>query len=351
MSSYRAGLEYSHNHSSVERSGQVRSTDWTRRGGEDVRDGPLVAVVIVHWGSREMTMECIESVCASDYRSLKTVVVDNCPEQRLWQQPLQVNAAIEYIPVATNTGYCGGNNLGIRRAQELRAKYVFLLNNDTIIDKSLIHNCVSYLEEQPAVAVISPKVFFHQEPQLIYVAGGELNINTAEISFIGCNERDVGQYEREREITLAHGCALFARSSVFERVGLFDETLFCYGEDVDLSRRINVEGMKMIYYPKARLWHKCSSLEVVSKGILPTTLATYYMWRNNLYNLRRYIVERRARGYFVFAFRFVWRFASFALKHRRLDLCRAMVLGLVDAVAGRMGKREHSLFEMPVVRE
>jgi GT2 family glycosyltransferase len=315
-----------------------------------VCDGPLVAVVILHWGSPEMTMECIESVCASEYRSLKTVVVDNCPERPLWQKVFAIDDAIVYMPVATNTGYCGGNNLGIRRAQELRAKYVFLLNNDTIIDKSLIQNCVSYLEEQPAVAVISPKILFHQPPQHIYVAGGEMDISTGEKSFTGWNERDVGQYERERDITWATGCALFARASVFERVGLFDETLFCYGEDNDMSRRINVAGMRMIYYPKARVWHKCSSLELGSKGILPTTLATYYIWRNKLYNLRRYMVEKRARGYCVFALRFVWRLASYALKHRRLDLCRAMVLGLVDAFAGRMGKREYSLFEVPVVR-
>lgn len=296
-------------------------------------------------------MECIGSVCASKYRSLKTIVVDNCPERRLCPQPLQIDASIEYISATTNTGYCGGNNLGIRRAQELRAKYVFLLNNDTIIDKSLIHNCVSYLEEQPAVAVISPKVFFHQMPQHINVAGGELDISTGDISFIGWNERDVGQYERERDITWATGCALFARTSVFEQVGLFDERLFCYGEDVDLSRRIGLAGLRMIYYPKAVVWHKCSSLEVESKGILPTPLATYYIWRNHLYNLRGYIVERRVKGYCVFAFRFVWRFASFTLKYRRLDLCRAMVLGLVDAVTGRMGKREYSLFNVPVVRE
>ena len=315
-----------------------------------MRDGPLVAVVIVHWGSPEMTMECIGSVCASDYRSLKTIVVDNCPERRLWQQRLQDNAAIEYIPVETNTGYCGGNNLGHQTGTKLRAKYLFLLNNDTIIDKSLIHNCVSYLEDQPSVAVISPKVFFHHGPQHIYVAGGELDVNTGEISYVGFNESDVGQYERERDITWAQGCAVFVRANVFERVGLFDETLFCYGEDVDLSRRIIMAGMRMIYYPKARMWHKCSSLEVESRGNLPTPLAAYYIWRNNLYNLRRYIVERRTKGYCVFAFRFIWRFAAFALKHRRFDLCIAMVLGLVDAVAGRMGKREYSLFEVPIVR-
>jgi hypothetical protein len=297
-----------------------------------------------------MTMGCIESVRASDYENLETIVVDNCPEQRLWQQPSEISGAIEYMPVATNTGYCGGNNLGIRRAQELGAEYVLLLNNDTIIDKSLIQNCVSCMEDQPAVALISPKVFFHEEPQHIYVAGGGLDANTGEIKFFGWNEKDVGQYEQMREITFAHGSALFARANVFEQVGLFDERLFCYGEDTDLSRRIILAGLRMIYYPEARVWHKCSSLDGGRTGILASPLATYYIWRNKLFNFRRYIVEGRARGYCVFAFRFVWRFASYVLKYRRLDLCKAMVLGLVDAARGRMGKREYPLFKVPVVR-
>lgn len=307
-------------------------------------DGPLVVVVIVHWGSREVTMECIDSVCASDYPRVKTVVVDNGPERGLWQQPSQDNTAIDFIAAATNTGYCGGNNLGIKQARKLRAKYVFLLNNDTIIDKSLIHNCVGYLEKRPAVAVISPKIYFHHRPQHIYAAGGELDLYTEEISFVGWNERDEGQYERAREITWASGCALFAHTDVFERVGLFDERLFCYGEDNALSRRINMAGIKMIYFPKAMLWHKCSSLEIAGEGTLPTTIAAYYIWRNKLYNIRQYIVRRRARSYCVFALNFVWRIAAFGLKHRRLDLCRAMLLGLADSVAGRMGKRDYPLF-------
>ena len=183
-------------------------------------EGPLVAVVILHWGSPKMTLACLESVCASNYRSVKIIVVDNCPEQRLCQHPLQLDATIEYTPVSTNTGYCGGNNIGIRRAQELGAKYILSLNNDTIIDKGFIHNCVFYMEtQQPAIAVISPKVFFHHKPQHIYTAGAELNIAT-EILFVGWNERDVGQYDQEREITFAHGCAMFARTTVFELVGI-----------------------------------------------------------------------------------------------------------------------------------
>ena len=310
-----------------------------------MRDGPLVAVVIVHWGIPEMTMECIRSVRASTYRSLDIVVVDNCPERRLWQRPFEVDDTVEYIQAATNTGYCGGNNVGILRARERGSAYVMLLNNDTIVDPDMIRNCVAFMEDQPDISVISPKILFYHRPQYINVAGGDLDLNTGEVTLVGVNQRDMGQYDAERGITFATGCALFARARVFEQVGLFDELLFSYGEESDLSRRILLAGMRMRYYPKAKVWHKWSSMDLKDKVSLPGTLATYYIWRNRLYYLRRYISRKRARSYGLFAFGFLWNFASFALKYRRLDLCMAMLRGLVDSIAGRMGKCEHSLFD------
>jgi hypothetical protein len=308
---------------------------------------PLVATVIVHWGPPKITMECVRSVRASTYGNLRIILVDNCPERRLWKHPFQADDTVVYIQAATNTGYCGGNNIGILKAQEFAPKYVMLLNNDTVVDQDLIRNCVAYMEDQPDVSVISPKILFYHRPQYINLAGGSLDPDTGDIAFFGGNEKDVGQCEEERGITWATGCALFARECVFERVGLFDEALFSYGEDVDLSRRILLAGMTMRYYPKAKVWHKCSSMEVEDTASVPTTLATYYIWRNRLHYVRRYVSKKRAKGYGLFAFRFLWKFASFALKHRRLDLCLAMVLGLADSIAGRMGKRDYSLFDVP----
>jgi hypothetical protein len=304
----------------------------------------LVAVVIVHWGAPEMTMECIQSVRALTYRNLDIIVVDNCPERRLLQHPFEGDDTVVYIQPPTNTGYCGGNNLGILRARELGAKFVMLLNNDTIVDPDMIRNCVAYMEDQPDVSVISPKILLYHRPGYINVAGGDLDLNTGEVRLVGTHEKDAGQYDEARGITFATGCALFARARAFEQVGLFDEALFSYGEDSDLSRRILLAGMEMMYYPKAKVWHKWSSMEGIEDASLPSALATYYIWRNRFYCLRRYASKRRARGYGLFAFGFLWKSASYVLKHRRLDLCIAMVLGLADSIAGRMGKRDYSLF-------
>jgi hypothetical protein len=219
-----------------------------------------------------------------------------------------------------------------------------LLNNDTVVDTDMVNHCVNYLEGHPDVSVISPKILHYSAPRYISVAGGTIDVNTGSSVKFGENEEDLGQFDSEKDITWATGCAIFAASSVFERIGLFDEDLFCYCEDDDLSRRILLAGMRIKYYPKAQLWHKGPFVKA-NKSNLPTSFTTYYFWRNRFYNLRRYVSEKRARGYGLLAFRFLRTLAAFAFKHRRFDLCTAMLLGLVDSIAGRMGKREHSLFD------
>jgi len=316
-----------------------------------VCDELLVAVVIVHWGSPKMTIKCIRSVLSCQYGNLRIVVVDNCPERRLWQCPSEVDHKVTYIRNASNTGYCGGNNVGIMKAQNLGAKYILLLNNDTIVDENLVGNCVIYMEDHPNISVISPKILYYHAPQYIDIAGGKLNLNTGQNKDFGKNEKDVGQCEFEKETTFATGCAFFARTSVFEQIGLFDEKLFCYCEDVDISRRIVLEGMRMRYLPIAKVWHKNSSVKFGGKGSLPSRFAVYYDCRNHFYILRRYISEKLVIEYIRFGYRFVWSLASLALKHKRPDLSVAMLLGLLDSIAGRMGKREYSYFRRAKGRE
>lgn len=309
-----------------------------------MHEEPLIVVVVVHFGSSEMTRACLQSIYDSNYKNLRVIIVDNYPEQRLIHVFPEVVASVEYIINATNTGYCSGNNVGILKAQEFGAKYILLLNNDTILDTAFLSTCVIHMESQPDIAVISPKILFHAAPQYINVAGGQLDINTGEITIFGLNEKDVGQYDAEREVTFATGCAFFARASVFEQVGVFDEELFCYGEDVDMSRRIVLAGLSMKYLPIARVWHKHPMAEhrqYRKNWQFGAMSGMYYLWRNKYYNQKRYASENQLKETIKFGYRFVWVLAAYAFKHRRPDLSLAMIFGLFDAIAGRMGRREY----------
>jgi len=315
-----------------------------------VAEGPLVSTVILHWGDARVTQECVRSVLDSSHQNLDVVVVDNCPSSRAWNSPSEVARGVVYLQAQTNTGYCAGNNLGIRRAMQSEPAYILLLNNDTIVDRDLIRLCVEFLEIRSDVAVVTPKIYFYHRPDFINLAGGALDINTGEIVFFGGNQRDSAQFDTAREVTFATGCALFARSRALVQVGFFDEDLFCYGEDVDLSRRLLLAGMHVFYLPQARVWHRCASMSVdenLGLHTLPSPSTTYYLWRNRLHNLRRFAAAQRTRRYSRYVAAFLRKFASFALRHRRPRLCLAMILGARDAIAGRMGKRDYSVFDAP----
>ena len=141
-------------------------------------DCPLVGVIILHWGSLENTLECIESVSNSGYKKTIIILVDNYPEDRIDQSILKDKNKIYYLEAPTNLGYCEGNNAGIKKAKKFGAEYILLLNNDTIIDKVMIGLSVKYMKENEDVAVISPKIYFYKEPKIINIAGGEIDINT-----------------------------------------------------------------------------------------------------------------------------------------------------------------------------
>jgi len=308
-----------------------------------MHDEPLVAVVVVHYGSPKMTIECLESICTSHYTNLRIIVVDNCPGQRLSPLPSEMEPSVAYILNSTNTGYCGGNNAGIIRAQSLGAKYLLIINNDTIVDDKLLAESVSYMESHQDVAVISPKILFYQRPLTINVAGGKINGVSGQVILFGLGQKDCAEYDHEADLTFLSGCAFFARATIFDQIGMFDEKLFCYGEDVDLSCRLALAGMKIRYFPRAKVWHRHLMGRIDGKCILQNAIDVYYDWRNRLYNVKRYFSRNQLISYAVFSWNFLWTATSYAIEHRRLDLCRAMFLGVADCFAGRMGERKRSL--------
>ena len=100
----------------------------------------------------------------------------------------------------------------------------------------------------------------------------------------GVDEVDKGQYDSALEIDFATGCCMCIPRSVLETVGLFDDTLYLYFEDADLSQRILRAGWKIIYQPKAVIWH----VNAASGGGSGSPLHDYYLTRNRMVFGMRY---------------------------------------------------------------
>jgi len=276
-----------------------------------------IAVIILNFKVKNLILKCIESVKQSTFKDLEIVVVDNSPQEGLG---VLIDKDITYLP-NENTGYTGGNNLGIKEALKGSTDYVFILNPDTEIEKDTIRILKETAEKENA-GIIGSKILF-SDKKTIWYAGGILDRNNVIGKHRGVDELDKGQYDSLSETDYVTGAALFASKEVFEKVGLFDEKYFLYYEDSDLSRRAKDAGFKVLYQPKAIVYHENAQ----STG-LGSPLQDYFITRNRMLYASKFLPFRT-------------RFALFREALRNLDKPMRR-LALWDFLTGNFGKGSYS---------
>lgn len=240
---------------------------------------PLVYIVLVNWNGKAVTLECLDSLAKVSYPNFAVLVVDNASVDGSVQAIREHHPNVVVLQQPTNLRFAGGNNAGIRYALERNADMVCLLNNDTTVDRHFLTHLVERLQSDPTIGAVAPKIYYHDEPMCIWFAGGKISLWTGTMRHIGIREYDHGQYETNRDIDYATGCCVLTTKDVIERVGMLDESYHMYTEDADWSMRIRRAGYRIVYEPKAKVWHK---LSVASGG----HLSLYKMTNKFVSNLR-----------------------------------------------------------------
>jgi len=117
---------------------------------------PKIAIIILNWNGLEDTKECTESVFKNDYPNYSIYLIDNDSENddlgelKKWykshQNSLNRPKSVVFLQNTKNLGFAEGNNVGIRKALEAGAEYIFTLNNDTIVDPSFLSEALEAIE-------------------------------------------------------------------------------------------------------------------------------------------------------------------------------------------------------------
>lgn len=258
------------------------------------RNFPIVYIIVLNWNRSDDTIACLDSLSHLNIKDFKLFVtlVDNgstndCIESIKRFKTGKYN--INIIENQSNLGFAEGNNVGIEYALKNNADYVFILNNDTLVDKDIINKLLKAADRYKDAGIFTPKIYFakgfefhkkykkNELGKVIWSAGGQIDWNNVYGENAGVDEVDNGQFGKNRETDFATGAAMFVRSEVFKKYGLFDERYFMYFEDVDLCFRYKRSGGKIIYVGSAILWHKVAQ----SSGI-GSDLNDYYITRNRL---------------------------------------------------------------------
>ena len=220
---------------------------------------PSVTVIVLNWNGKDLTIECLESLKQVNYSNFNILVVDNGSTDGSVELLKEKFPEVSILVLEKNLGYAAGNNRGFDSLKPDQPEFVIFLNNDTIVDENFIEPLVKQLLTHKKASQTVPKIYYENDPKLIWYAGGIVNLWTGSIYHLGIRQYDGPAYSKTHKTKYATGCCFCMRYEEFKEFGGFDEAFPMYSEDVDLSLWIRAAGKQVWFVPDSKIWHKVSA--------------------------------------------------------------------------------------------
>ena len=221
------------------------------------------AVVVPNWNGEQYLEACLRSL-EGQTRRPHVLVVDNGSADGSVALVQRKFPAVELIKLPKNTGFTGGVNAGLRAAIAQKQPFVALLNNDAVAEPGWFAALAHELEQHPDVGLAAAKITDFPGKHLD--STGEF-FTIWGLSFArGRGETSLEKYDDSPEIFGASGGASILRTSMLEKIGLFDDAFFAYYEDVDLSFRAQLAGWKIHFVPGAMVRHRIGATSGKIRG-------------------------------------------------------------------------------------
>ncbi|MDD4455987.1 MAG: glycosyltransferase family 2 protein [Syntrophotalea acetylenica] len=219
---------------------------------------PRVIVIVLNYNCKSISHDCIQSLLKSKGDDCQVIFVDNGSTDGSYEFIREKFPQCEFLQNGENLFFAAGNNRGIIKAADMGAEYVFILNNDTLVEPGCIETLVNFMDANPQAAACQPLLCHLSDPDIIASAGCRLGrIGRAWDHSCGLPTKAVGT--EPFPVLGVTGGALFIHTSVMVEAGLFDETFQMYFEDVDLSLRLRNAGHSLYCIPSARVLHMVSA--------------------------------------------------------------------------------------------
>jgi len=234
----------------------------------------LVSIIVLNYNAGELLLNCIESIKKSSYQNIEIIVVDNISSDGSQTKCKENFPDVKLIQNKKNLGYCGGNNVGIKEAQ---GEFIVILNPDTIVKSNWLDELLD-AGKKFGDGLYQPKILSLNEENIIQSTGNMLHIFGFGFAR-DKGKRIIDKNEEIEKIGYASGTCLFTTRKVIQKVGLLDEFLFLYHDDLDLGWRAAQIGINSYYVPKSKIFH------VESYSLKWSAKKFYWLERNRKYCL------------------------------------------------------------------
>ncbi|MBZ0189521.1 MAG: glycosyltransferase family 2 protein [Candidatus Obscuribacterales bacterium] len=227
---------------------------------------PRVSIVIVNWKTPDLLAKCLESIASEDanHQSFEIFVVDNNSNDGSVEMLSEKFPHVAVTANKENTGFSRGCNQAIPNA---KGKYVLLLNPDTVITTNAVTNLADFLDSHNDCAAVGPKVL---NPDGTLQLACRRSFPTLEASLFRLtylsrlfpNHPYIASYnltnadpDKILAVDALSGSCMMVKSSVIEEIGLLDEDIFMFGEDIDWCWRMKEAGYQVYYTPESVVYH------------------------------------------------------------------------------------------------
>lgn len=259
---------------------------------------PRIGILILNWNTHRDVVSCVESIEHNPYDERRMYIIDNgsMPDSLAYIRA-HVSTAT-FIENGANLGFCGGFNVGIRRALKDNVDIICVMNNDLRVAEDFLLQ-VAQAFSDPSVAAVSPKELDYFNPERVTFAGGCVTPVSSQRA--GFDTRDGERSSRPGDTGMLCGSAMIFRAATLRELGGFDERLFFGGEDHEMALRLRKAGKRILFVPSAKVWHKGGG----ATGQHATPVTAYFGTRNYLLVATKYgsSREKLTAAFVTFAIR------------------------------------------------
>lgn len=263
---------------------------------------PLVATVILNWNGREDTLECLSSLQAVDYPRHMIIVVDNGSTDGAADAIADQFPEVVVIINARNLGFAEGCNVGIRRALDENASFVYLLNNDTRVDPHFLRPLLNCFESDRRIGIVCSVNYLYDQPDTPWFGAPPTGMHRLIRTMLHKEDTlrlipDFSSQKEYHELIYVPGSSIMLSRALIEHIGLFDDRFFAVYEDTDLCFRAIQNGYRIYLLTTSKVWHK------THRSFKNERQRQYYICRNCLLFFSKHATRRQ---WFVFLLYF-WR--------------------------------------------
>jgi len=223
----------------------------------------ITGTIVLYKNSTDVLLNTISSFLDTEL-SVKLYLIDNSPTNEL--KDVAVEPRLEYIHNPSNPGFGAAHNLAIKKVLD-SSNYHLILNPDIYFESGTLELLYSYMEKNPEVAHVMPKVLYPDGSIQYLCKTNPTPFDLFTRRFLPgilkklfkkrldkYEYRDKDYNKEMQNVPYLSGCFMLIRTQIFKRIGYFDERIFMYIEDADLTRRI-LQVAKTAYYPDATVYH------------------------------------------------------------------------------------------------